>query len=84
MKSWRTMERGMKFLKPQIWGVSAWDLGVLKHWSPRRLQELGGSITQLGCGPGSAYVYPHAACLVSGHLCEMQAKWAWGVPRGSG
>lgn len=44
---------------------------------------MGGSLTQLGCGPGSAYVYPHAACLVSGHLCEMQAKWAWGVPRGN-
>lgn len=39
---------------------------------------MGGSLTQLGCGPGSAYVYPHAVCLVSGHLCEMQAKWAWG------
>lgn len=86
MKPWSTIKRGLKFLKPQIWGVRPCvGLGCAeKCWSPRRLQEMGGSLTQLGCGPGSAYVYPHAACLVSGHLCEMQAKWAWGVPRGSG
>lgn len=71
----------MKFLKPQIWGVRQ-CVGLESLES----QEVAGDgwFTQLGCGPGSAYVYPHAACLVSGHLCEMQAKWAWGVPRGSG
>lgn len=65
----------MKFLKPQIWGVrQCVGLEALES------QEVAGDgwFTQLGCGPGSAYVYPHAACLVSGHLCEMQAKWAWG------
>lgn len=78
---------------PGIWRVAAvWDLGVLSGCSLGKVvlftdcRRVAHSLSQ-GRGPGSAevreYVYPHAACLASRDLCEVEAKWTFVRSRGA-